>query len=514
MENSSTFKLTGSYKPVEPGAVLQETDKNEVITVTVRLRRKQELPAAAFTGEVISRAGYENDFGASMSDVELVETFAHAYQLSTVSVNLARRSVQLTGKVGDFETAFGTSLKTYQQFRSLEKEIAIPADLKDIIVGVFGLDNQPVARPMFQVATTGGKFISHAAAPQAFTPDQLAGIYGFPKGVTGKGQCIGIIELGGGFRPADITNYFKSLNKKPPVVKAVAVDGAKNDPTTADGADGEVMLDIEVAGAVAPDATIVVYFAPNTDQGFLDAITQAVHDSQNKPSVVTISWGSAEMNWTQQAMDNFNETFKTAAALGVSICVASGDSGSRDGETDGKVHVDFPSSSPYVLACGGTKLETSGNTITAETVWHESNDSASGGGVSSHFPLPDYQANTNVPLEIDTKFKGRGVPDVAGDADPNTGYKVLVDGQQMVIGGTSAVAPLMAGLIALINEQQGKPAGYLHPQLYANPTICRDIISGDNITTSSNTGYMAGRGWDACTGLGVLSGLAQSSNYV
>ncbi len=257
------------------------------------------------------------------------------------------------------------------------------------------------------------------------------------------------------------------------------------------------MLDIEVAGAVAPGATIAVYFAPNTDQGFLDAITKAIHDTVNKPSVVSISWGSAEVNWTQQALDNFNEAFKTAASLGVTICIAAGDSGSRDGETDGKVHVDFPASSPYALACGGTKLEVSNNTITAETVWNESNDSASGGGVSSYFPLPDYQANAGVPLEVDTQFKGRGVPDVAADADPDTGYKVLVDGQQMVIGGTSAVAPLMAGLIALLNEQNKTPSGFIHPTIYANPGLCRDITSGDNKTTSAGTGYTAGPGWDA-----------------
>jgi len=297
------------------------------------------------------------------------------------------------------------------------------------------------------------------------------------------------------------------LNITKPSVKAVAVDGGKNSPSTADGADGEVMLDIEVAGSVAPGANIVVYFTPNTDQGFLDAITQAIHDTQNKPSVISISWGSAEVNWTQQALDNFNEAFKTASALGVSICVAAGDSGSRDGETDGKVHVDFPASSPYVLACGGTKLSVSGNQITSEVVWHESSDSASGGGVSTYFPLPDYQTNANVPLELDTQFKGRGVPDVAADADPDTGYKVLVDGQEMVIGGTSAVAPLMAGLIALINEKSGKPAGFINPQIYADPSLCRDITSGNNKTTSANSGYTAGEGWDACTGLGVLSKL-------
>ncbi|MEO6852301.1 MAG: S53 family peptidase, partial [Mucilaginibacter sp.] len=272
-------------------------------------------------------------------------------------------------------------------------------------------------------------------------------------------------------------------------------------------ADGEVMLDIEVAGAVAPGAKIVVYFCPNTDQGFLDAITKAVHDTTNKPSVISISWGSAEVNWTQQSLNNFNETFKAAALLGVTICVAAGDSGSSDSVTDGKVHVDFPASSPYVLACGGTSLKVNNNKMSSETVWHDSNDSATGGGVSNFFALPDYQSNAKVPLSLNSQFKGRGLPDVAGDADPNTGYKVLVDGQKMVIGGTSAVAPLMAGLIARINQKKGKSAGFINPALYANPSFCRDITLGNNKTTSTNTGYTAGPGWDACTGWGVLSSL-------
>ncbi len=500
--------IPGSYKAVPEGIVFTDADKQAAITVTVRLRRKNELPAASLGSEVITRAVYENDYAASQEDADEVEAFAHEHHLSTLEVNLARRSIMLTGTIHDFSEAFGVTFKSHRQqagtYRSLTGDVHVPDDLKDIITGVFGLDDRPIARPMFQIAKREGKFISHAAAPQAFTPDQLAKIYGFPSGVTGKGQCIAIIELGGGFRTADITNYFKGLNIAKPAVKAIAVDGGKNSPTTADGADGEVMLDIEVAGAVAPGAKLAVYFAPNTDQGFLDAITKAIHDTQNKPSIISISWGAAEVNWTQQALDNFNEAFKTAAALGVSICVAAGDSGSRDGETDGKVHVDFPASSPYALSCGGTKLAVNNNHITSETVWHESDDSASGGGVSNYFPLPGYQANAKVPLALDTRFKGRGVPDVAADADPNTGYKVLVDGQQLVIGGTSAVAPLMAGLIALINEQKNTPAGFIHPQLYKTPALCRDIVSGNNITTSAKTGYTAGPGWDACTGLGVL----------
>jgi kumamolisin len=517
MEKKSSAKVAGSYNALPQANKLQDVNENQVIEVTVRLRRKKPLPQDALKGKLISRETYEAEFGAEQTDADAVEAFAHAHNLTTVNVNLARRSVMLSGKISDFQGAFNVTIKSYvkssTKYRALTGEIHVPDSLKDIVAGVFGMDNRPIARPMFQVTkpkAAAGKFaanVANVAAPQSYTPDQLAKIYGFPSGVTGKGQCIAIIELGGGFKTTDINTYFKGLKIPTPVVKAIAVDSGKNNPTNANSADGEVMLDIEVAGAVAPGATLAVYFAPNTDKGFLDAITKAIHDTLNKPSVISISWGSAEINWTNQALDNFNEAFKTAAALGVTICVAAGDSGSRDGETDGKVHVDFPASSPYVLACGGTKLVTSANKITAETVWHESSSSASGGGVSNYFPLPDYQTKTGIPVAIDTKFKGRGLPDVAGNADPNTGYNVLVDGQQMVIGGTSAVAPLMAGFIALTNEQQKKPAGFINPTLYSTTGLCRDITSGNNKTTSKKTGYVAGSGWDACTGWGVLQKL-------
>ena len=511
MKIQPAIKLKGSYKARNNQTALSESDKDETIEVTVRLRRKKELPAENFTSLFLSRKAYESEYATSIEDADQVKSFGQSHNMETTVIDLPRRSILLKGKVFDFEKAFNINLKSLKHnegaYRVLTGEIEIPAELKDVIKGVFGLDNTPIARPMFQVSKQNGKIVSHAQAPNAFTPDQVGNVYGFPTGVTGAGECIGLIELGGGFRKTDITRYFKSLHITKPKVTAKAVDGGKNSPSLADGADGEVMLDIEVAGAIAPGAHIVVYFSPNTDQGFLDAITTAIHDTKNKPSAISISWGSAEVNWTQQALDNFNEAFKSAAALGVTICVASGDSGSRDGETDGKVHVDFPASSPYVLACGGTKLEVANNKVTSETVWHESFDSASGGGVSTYFPLPDYQANANVPTELDTQFIGRGLPDVAGNADPDTGYKVLVDGQELVIGGTSAVAPLMAGLLALINEQNKKPSGFIHTQLYTNPSLCRDITSGDNKTTSANTGYSAGPGWDACTGWGVLSGL-------
>lgn len=167
----------------------------------------------------------------------------------------------------------------------------------------------------------------------------------------------------------------------------------------------------------------------------------------------------------------------------------------------------FPASSPYVLACGGTKLTVLGSAIVEEIVWHNHDRSATGGGVSDFFPLPEYQQRVSVPQSLNTGFRGRGIPDVAANAGPETGYRVIVDGKQLVIGGTSAVAPLMAGLVARLNQQKGKPLGFFHPKLYNGSFRYRDITVGDNITTFSRKGFEAGPGWDACTGVGVVSGL-------
>ena len=257
------------------------------------------------------------------------------------------------------------------------------------------------------------------------------------------------------------------------------------------------MLDIEVASSVAPGAKIVMYFTPNTDQGFADAITTAIHDTTNKPSVISISWGGPESTWTAQAMTAMDAACQSAAALGVTITVAAGDNGSSDGIKG--ANVDFPASSPHVLACGGTKLDASGSTIVSEVVWNELalKDGATGGGVSNFFALPSWQANAKVPAPSG-KTGGRGVPDVAGNADPTTGYQVRYDGSPTVLGGTSAVAPLWAGLVAIANQQLGTQVGYLNPIIYT----AKPAATFNDITVGNNGAFSAGPGWDACTGLG------------
>lgn len=509
--SAATFiALPQSSKKVPDAVRLNTLDKLIPIEVSLLLCHKQKPQANGHS--LMSRESYEKKHGADEDHIAMVTAFAHQFHLSVSSVLPDQRLVKLKGRVVDFERAFRVSLSHYRDtkghiFRGRIGEIHIPGEFEYFVEGVFGLDNRPVATPKFQIAKKQGRFINHEASQQSFFPDQLPEIYGFPSNVTGEKQRIAIIELGGGYRIADLKRFFKSIGQAMPPVRAVSIDGGFNDPSTADSVDGEVMLDIEIAGAVAPGADIVVYFAPNTDKGFLSAISAAIHDKINQPSVLSISWGAAEKSWTQQSMKAYDSVFQAAAVLGITVCAAAGDAGSADGEIDGLVHVDFPASSPYVLACGGTRLNVLGSAIVEEIVWHNSDRSATGGGVSDFFQLPEYQQKADVPVSINTGFRGRGIPDVGANADPETGYRVIVDGQQLVIGGTSAVAPLMAGLVARLNQQKGKPQGFLNPRLYNGSFRHRDITVGDNITTFSRKGYEAGPGWDACTGVGVVSGL-------
>jgi len=451
--------------------------------------------------------------------MQLVEEFADEYGLSISDTNQAKRSVTLSGTVANFSKAFNVELLNYAlpegSYRGRTGPVNIPSELDGIVTAVLGLDNRPQARPHFR--THHPAIATHARTTQpagTFTPVEVAQLYEFPANADGNGECIAIIELGGGYKARDVQTYFKStLKMTPPKILAISIDGGNNKPTgDPNGPDGEVMLDIEVAGAVAPKSTLAVYFAPNTDQGFYDAIAAAVHDTRNNPSVISISWGGPESSWSEQSLTQFNMLLEDAATLGLTVCIASGDNGSTDGLTDGLQHVDFPASSPYALACGGTNLTAAAGKYGNEVVWNEltNQEGATGGGVSDVFPKPAYQSNANVPASANPgNFVGRGVPDVSGDADPVTGYDVYVDGQASVIGGTSAVAPLWAGLSACINQLLGKRVGSLTSLVYSQ--IAPATGSFHDITTGNNGAYSARTGWDACTGWGSPIGAAMAS---
>ncbi|MGD0759726.1 MAG: S53 family peptidase [Candidatus Sulfotelmatobacter sp.] len=509
--------LAGSERaPMDGAREIGPANPDETVDVTIRLRsrtgKKPIVSADAYTKPIekrtiLSRKEFEQRHGADPESIARVETFARQHKLTVKEKSPARRTVILSGTVTAVNEAFGVELKEYDhptgKYRGRTGSIHLPAELQDVVEGVFGLDNRPQAKPHFR-RRRGVAGARAATVNLSYTPPQVAALYDFPTGVDGAGECIALIELGGGYKTADLSSYWSQLKlTETPTVSAVSVGNGSNNPTgDPNGPDGEVMLDIEVAGSIAPGAKIVVYFADNTDAGFLNAITTAVHDSTNNPSVVSISWGGPESSWTQQAMTSMDEAFQSASAMGVSVCVAAGDDGSTDGVTDGLNHVDFPASSPNVLACGGTQLVASGSSINSETVWNElaNNEGATGGGISDVFPLPSWQNGAGVPPSANPKKNvGRGVPDVTGDADPTTGYVTRVDGSPDVIGGTSAVAPLWAGLIALINQSIGKPVGFINPLLYQDAGTARDL---NDITSGNNGAYSAGPGWDACSGLG------------
>jgi kumamolisin len=496
--------------------------KNNKATASEKAAVDSMLQKRAAERQHLTRDQFLAQRGALEEDLPKVEEFAHEYGLSISETNLAKGSVTLSGTVAAFSKAFNVELLNYTHadgnYRGRTGPVNIPSELDGIVIAVLGLDNRPQARPHFR--THRPAMTSHAPTTQpagTFTPVQVAQLYDFPAGADGTGQCIAIIELGGGYKARDIKNYFKNtLNMTAPKVVAVSVDGAHNKPTgDPNGPDGEVMLDIEVAGAVAPKSTLAVYFAPNTDQGFYNAISAAVHDTRYNPSVISISWGGPESTWSQQSLTSYNTLLEDAATLGLTVCAASGDSGSTDGVTDNLQHVDFPASSPYALACGGTKLSASNNQYSGEEVWNEmaAGEGAGGGGVSEIFPKPAYQAdgpNIHVPKSVNPgNFMGRGVPDVSGDADPQSGYDVLVDGQASVIGGTSAVAPLWAGLTACINQLAGKRVGSMTSLLYSQVAPAGNTFH--DITTGDNGAYSASPGWDACTGWGSPIGSAIAS---
>jgi kumamolisin len=535
--------LKGSERVAVTGArVLAPADPTERMEASVIVRRRAHRDLQARVAEIVAggrvRSFLKRDefalaHGADPADFLAVRNFAQSHGLVVVDEHAARRTVVLSGTVAQFSAAFSVQLERMEHaggtYRGRSGEIYLPPELDGVVEAVLGLDNRPQAKPHFRIRSPGGAkrgaatatsnanatantnanssanstasveaAAAAAAAPVSYTPTQVAEYYGFPAGA-GEGECVALIELGGGYRPADLETYFTSLGQSRPAVVAVSVDHGKNSPTgDSNGPDGEVMLDVEVVGAIAPKAKIAVYFAPNTDAGFLDAITTAIHDTTHQPSVISISWGGPESTWTAQAMRAMDSAFQAAATMGITVCSASGDNGSADGASGGD-HVDFPASSSFALACGGTNLKATPSAIESEIVWNDGpGGGATGGGISSFFPLPAWQSGLSA-LNTDGKaipLAMRGVPDVAGDADPQTGYVVRVDGSDTVIGGTSAVAPLWAALIARINAINGKPAGFLTPRLYANPNALRDVTLGNN------GDFEAAPGWDACTGLG------------
>ena len=500
--------LAGSERRALRGVPLAPAPREEEIEVTLVLRRRAGLPDGAVLS---SRAELAQRYGAAPADVSAVTEAVTAGGASVIDTDPGSRRIRIRGSVGVLEALFGTELVRTRDtdpvsgaervIRARQGSLRVPAGLDGVVTAVLGLDDRPQTRTRLWMAPA-------AAVELSYTPVELGRVYDFPAETDGTGQTVAIIELGGGFAATDLDAYFGALGLPTPSVRAVGVDGGANTPgRDSTGADGEVLLDIEVVGALAPGADVLVYFAPNTDAGFLDAVSAAAH-ADATPTAMSISWGQSEDEWTAQARTAMDEAFADAAALGVTVTAAAGDDGSADRATDRRDHCDFPASSPHLLACGGTSLQanTKTGTVRSEVVWNNgAGKGATGGGVSRAFPLPSWQQQVGVPAPASGPA-GRGVPDVAAVADPRTGYRVRVDGTDLVIGGTSAVAPLWAALAARLAQALGRPLGQLALPLYAAATAGKSPAGLRDITDGDNGGYRAGPGWDACTGLGVPVG--------
>jgi kumamolisin len=554
--------IPGSNRLAVPQAkLIRKSDPKLQIKVSIYARQNPAAPGQNRSLDALSASlprdrkylsdeEFNSTFGADPADLAKIAAWARTSKLKVLDSNVAMRRVLVQGPIRDISKAFGVELNDYQhpqsgRFRGRVGQIHVPADLSGVVQGVFGLDTRNVGHPRIRrgnfrpvdIETLGvaSKKKGGATAPAAnpfpgaFFPTEVAELYAYPTQFNGSGQNVAIFAFNGtspdprgGYRLAALQNYFeKVLGGNTPTIKDVVVQGPGNDPgpdTTASSnqgdSTGEVMLDMCVVGSVAPDANIFMYFTEFTSQGWVDALNQAITDD-NQISVISISYGNPEDDpegaWTSMGVQNVNLAVQAAVAKGITICCASGDDGSSDGATNlTGAHVDFPASSPFVLGVGGTNLvatNTSPPTIQSETVWNEilQNEGATGGGVSDVFTKPAYQNSVSVPPSANPPHNiGRGVPDVAGVADPVTGIVVMhIDGKHLEqIGGTSASTPLWASLIARLNQGLSARCGFLNLLLYGkfSTGVLRDI------TVGNNGAYTAGPGWDACTGLGSPNG--------
>ncbi|MEU6777144.1 S53 family peptidase [Streptomyces sp. NPDC046759] len=512
--NEQHVALAGSTRPAMAGATrLRDAHPEDPVKVTLTLRGKV-APADRIPDE-------------RRQDAEDTKAVLERYGLTVDEVRLEPGSIVATGPVSAMNAAFKTNLGIYHtpehgEFRGREGELHIPAGLEGKVTGVFGLDQRQVAR---RRDAGGSGFMG------SFTPADLERQYNFPAG-DGAGQKIAIAEFGGCYFDDDLQAFSAAHDLQGPQVRIVPLDFApprtmqevKQLPPAeqkfAVGAAREVMMDVEIVAGFCPAAEIPVYFANFDQRGWIEVLDQAIAD---KPVTLSVSWGLSEddPNWSQTALDQINKRLQGAADLGITVCVASGDDGSGDQMVDGRCHVDFPSTSPFVLSVGGTMIDSSGR----EVSWWEApghrtriGGGATGGGVSTKFDRPDYQKHIKVDSLNPGSIQGRVVPDVAALAG-SPGYDLIFQGAPFPAGGTSASAPLWASLIARINAllPADKQQRFLTPFLYESGTngrplgevACRDIAVGhDNASHPPAVGYPVLPGYDAPTGWGAPDGVA------
>ena len=549
---ANPVRLDGSERVHGPGARrIGPASPGETLHVIMILRPRRDAPPlpdmAHWAGtpprmrSFPPREDVGAGYGAAEEDADKIAAFAKSSGLKIVRSNLARRTVEVSGTVAQIDHAFGVTLGMYESptetYRGHDGPVHLPRGVVDVVQAVFGLDNRRMA-----FRSGGGPL---TLGP--LTPPEVAKLYGFPAVPAGiTGQTVGIFEFGGGYvvdaggNATDVDAFFADLH--PPLPKPrlfsppVSILGGTNTVLGSIGHvnqdDAEVALDIDVSGSVAVGATIAVYFSVFTESGWISAITTAVLPAagQPSPSVISISWGADEEFWSASQMQAMSGFFQIAAAMGVTVLAATGDSGSMGGSgaPDGRAHVTYPAIDPWVTAVGGTTIGNVSGSAFDEVTWNDNGVTA--GGISTAtdalgnlvFPLPAWQIGIGVPPSInDGKTRGRGIPDIAGYAN---GYHIRLYGASAGLWwGTSESAPLYAGLVAVLNARLGFNLGYLNPTLYElaqDPgfSIFNDIDDDASNaftftlpppsppTKITSPGYKSVKGWDACTGWGSIRG--------
>jgi kumamolisin len=522
-----TVPLAGSYRADPQGATyVGEVDPDERIVVTVYLKRR--TPDRYQPGSVGDLARLSNPITRRALSVERRRTHARAanrikklaarFGVTLCGFDLSQRIVVLEATAWQMTGILGATLRIYDdghcRFRARVGSLVVPKEIAPWTRAILGFDQRPIVRPAPRLRPQVG-----AAAGAGMWPTEVAALYGIPLDHDVSKICVGIIALGGGYLATDLAKALAAMGREPPNI----VDQSVATPTTAGGsvsaggsapasgnhfgggsvADEEIALDLQILASLLPKARIVVYFAGNTIQSLVGAINQAIFDDVNRPQVLSVSWGSAEMFWSPSARDAMQAVLADAHRLKVTVLFAAGDELATGGLDDGKAHVWFPSSSPYALGCGGTQPAAAGAASSEEVVWNDGT-SGTGGGVSDFYPVPAYQSALALPPSVNDGKIRRGVPDVAAAAAATPGYRIVLNGSEMVKDGTSAATPLWAGLISIANAARGVPVGFVNSALYSNPAALRQIDRGNN--RAGGKGYEAGPGWNACTGLGVPKG--------
>jgi kumamolisin len=543
-------RLENSLRPPLPGARLAgPADPNEAVVLCLVLRRRPGAPG--FPGHEYwastppgqrkfpSRSEFAARYGAASEELAAVANFCRARGFEVAEADAARRCVVALTTVEAAARVFGVELNRYataqETYRGYDGQAQLPPEIADFLDAVLGLDNRRL-----------GVHASNGGGTNALTPLDVANFYKFPPNTTwtnnATGQTIGILEFGGGYDPSDFKTYFERLGIATPaqVISIPASAPLHGNASSPDPRDIEVALDVEVAGAVAQGAKIVIYFGSGfmatglpDEQGWYSLLSSAIHDATNKPTVLSISWSAAEKAWGQ-TIPTISSLFQDAANLGVTVFASSGDNGASGynyEQGDGARHVHYPASDPYVTGCGGTAI-LHGAMPWFEGTWNDAGG-ATGGGISVLFHVPLWQNAVQVNMQ---PLAGRGVPDIAGNASAvSSGYDLFIYGMNLsdlntpapTRAGTSAVAPLYAGLMALINANifplaniatTATSVGFLNPSLYGMPAswaaqVFNDVNDDQTNTFDGVAGYSTTAGWDPCTGWGSVNG-AQLADFL